>query len=217
MALPQEKTPPKTNFGEMLTLLYGRPKIGKSTLLSNAPGALFLATEPGLNSLEVYQIPITCWQEFNNAACDVLAGGHDFKSIIIDTADWALNYCQQYICEQWKIKHPGDLPRGKGWSLITTEFMRVVNSLTNSGYGVYITSHAKDEEVEIRTGTYTRTVPTLSGKSGEQISGLVDIILFMDNDEYKDESGVVVQQTVLRSKPARNYLAGDRSKRLPDP
>ena len=217
MPLPSQKTMPKADFRDMLTLLYGLPKIGKSTLLSNAPGALFLATEPGLNSLEVFQQPIASWPEFNNAVCDILDGGHDFRSIIVDTVDNALKFCSDHICEQWKIKHPSDLAMGKGWSLVTNEFMRVINQLALGGYGVYLISHAKTEEVKTRTGSYTRTIPTLTGKSGESIIGLVDIVLFMDADEVQGEDGVITTQTVLRTKPSQYHVAGDRSKRLPDP
>ncbi|HEY3376259.1 MAG TPA: ATP-binding protein [Armatimonadota bacterium] len=217
MALPTQKTPPKSDFRDMLTLLYGLPGAGKSTLLSNADGALFMATEPGLNSLEVFQQPITSWRDFNNTACDILEGGHDYRSIIIDTADNAVKFCSEFICEQWKIKHPSDLPMGKGWSLITNEFMRVINSLALGGYGVYLVSHAKTEEIKTRTGTYTRTVPTLSGKSGEGIVGLVDMIFFMDSDETEGSEGAVIPQTVLRTKPSQYYVAKDRTGRLPDP
>jgi RecA-family ATPase len=64
MPLPTTKTPPKRSLSDVSILLYGPSKIGKSTFASQAPDAIFLATEPGLNALEVYQHPITSWPEF---------------------------------------------------------------------------------------------------------------------------------------------------------
>ena len=58
--LPTQKTKPKASLFDLTALVYGPSKIGKSTWCSNAEKALFLATEPGLNALEVFQSNITC-------------------------------------------------------------------------------------------------------------------------------------------------------------
>jgi hypothetical protein len=47
----------------LTVMVYGQTKIGKTTLCSQAEGALFLATEPGLNALDVFQVPILTWTE----------------------------------------------------------------------------------------------------------------------------------------------------------
>jgi SpoVK/Ycf46/Vps4 family AAA+-type ATPase len=64
MPLPQAKTPPKKKMEEQTILIYGPPKIGKSTLASQFDNPLFLATEAGLNALEVFQVPIPTWDDF---------------------------------------------------------------------------------------------------------------------------------------------------------
>ena len=45
--LPTTKTAPKNTLADLTVLVYGQTKIGKTTLCSQADGALFLATEPG--------------------------------------------------------------------------------------------------------------------------------------------------------------------------
>jgi hypothetical protein len=42
VALPKEKTQPSRDLTAKTTLLYGPPKIGKSSLASKFPGAVFL-------------------------------------------------------------------------------------------------------------------------------------------------------------------------------
>lgn len=69
--LPTAKTQPKPNLADLTVLVYGQTKIGKSTLCSNADNALFLATEPGLNALDVYQAPIQTWEDQALAARSV--------------------------------------------------------------------------------------------------------------------------------------------------
>ena len=66
--LPTTKTPPKTGLSDLTVLVYGQTKIGKTTLCSQAESALFLATEPGLNALDVFQAPILSWDDLLIAA-----------------------------------------------------------------------------------------------------------------------------------------------------
>lgn len=85
--LPTTKTPPKPNLADLTVLTYGPTKIGKSTWCSHAEGALFLSTEPGLNSLEVFQIPVRSWDELLAACGEIAEGNHQFKTVILDTVD----------------------------------------------------------------------------------------------------------------------------------
>jgi SpoVK/Ycf46/Vps4 family AAA+-type ATPase len=55
--LPKQKTPPSLSLETSKLLVYGPPGIGKSTLAASIDPdrTLFLATEPGLGGLEVFQ------------------------------------------------------------------------------------------------------------------------------------------------------------------
>lgn len=217
--LPTSKTPPRMDIHSLTTLIYGPSKIGKSTWCSQAEGALFLATEPGLNALEVYQLPIFSWQELLKTAQKITTEEHQFKTIVIDTIDNAYKMCRDYICNRFKISHPSDLPFGKGFSLINDEFQRVVNKLALLPTGLILVSHSFDRDFEAKTGTYTRTVPTLPEGARKLVMSLVDLILFCDLeiDEYAAEDGEKkVYQRVIRTKPSLNYDAGDRTGKLPE-
>jgi len=96
--LPTTKTHPKQDLADLTVLIYGRSKIGKSTWCSQSEGALFLATEPGLNALDVFQVPISSWDDLLAACGDIAEGKHPFKTIIIDTVDNAYRMCSEYIC-----------------------------------------------------------------------------------------------------------------------
>ena len=69
--LPKTKSKPKHTLSDLTALVYGPSKIGKSTWCSKADDALFLATEPGLNALEVFQTPITCWDDLLQACAEI--------------------------------------------------------------------------------------------------------------------------------------------------
>jgi hypothetical protein len=214
--LPDKKTPKKTNLSDLTVLLFGMPKAGKSTWCSNAEGALFLATEPGLNHLEVYQVPISTWEELLAALAEVAKGEHAFRTIVIDTTDNAYRFCVDYICTKHGVKHPADLPYGKGHALVNNEFLRVLNKLAQLPYGVILTSHAQEREVEGRTGTYTKTTPTLPDGARKVLLGFVDIIAFVDVEADRGQDGAITYRRVVRTKPSMHYEAGDRTGRLPE-
>jgi len=214
--LPTAKTPPKTDMADISVLLYSQPKLGKSTWCSHADGALFLATEAGLNHLDTYQVPIASWDDLLNACAEIAKGEHPFRTVIIDTIDNAYRYCVEYVCRQLSITHESEAPYGRAYGMIANEFTRVLTKLSLLPYGLYIVSHAKQESVETRTGTLIRTVPTLPEKARKIVLGLVDLILYLDLEPMRDEHGDTQYRRVIRTKPTTTYEAGDRTGRLPD-
>ena len=214
--LPKEKTPPKQDLADLTILVYGQSKLGKSTWASGAEGALFLATEPGLNALDVFQVPIRTWDELLAACAEISEGKHPFKTIIIDTVDNAYKLCTEYICAKFKIEHESDLGYGKGWALVNGEFQRVLTKLAFLPYGLFLISHSQEKEIETRTGKYLKVVPTLPDKARKIILGMVDMILFCDLEISADANGKQIVRRVMRTKPSLHYEAGDRTGRLPE-
>jgi len=213
---PTQKTKPKASLFDLTALVYGPSKIGKSTWCSNAEKALFLATEPGLNALEVYQSNITCWEDLLQACQEIAEGKHDFKTIIIDTVDNAYRMCSDYMCKKFKVEHESDLGYGKGYALINNEFQRVLTKLAFLPYGLIMISHSQEREIETRTGKMTRIVPTIPEKARKMVTGLVDLILYCDLDMKTGEDGKPIWSRVMRTKPSPNYDAGDRTGKLPE-
>lgn len=214
--LPTQKTPPKRDLADLTVLVYGRPKTGKSTFCAHADGALFLATEAGLNHLETYQVPIGSWEEVLAACADIAGGKHAFRTIVIDTVDNAFRLCVEHVNRQLGIKHESEAPYGRAYGMIANEFTRVLTKLSLLPYGLYLVSHAQDTTVETRTGAYTRTVPTLPEKARRIVLGLVDMILYADIETGAGPDGDMAIRRVLRTKPSPQYEAGDRTGRLPE-
>ena len=100
--------------------------------------------------------------------------------MIIDTIDNAYKFCTEYILKKFKIEHESDLGYGKGYALVNNEFQRVLTKLAFLPYGLFLISHAKEMEVDSRTGKYTRVVPTLPDKARKIVLGMADMVLFCD-------------------------------------
>lgn len=216
MPLPTAKTPPKRSLSDVSILIYGPSKIGKSTFASQAPDAIFLATEPGLNALEVYQQPIGNWTDFLEACAELAKGEHKFKTVVVDTIDILYRLCADHICQKRGIEHESDGSHGKVYGLIKNEIYRVLTKLAHLPYGLILISHSQDRDLETRTGTITRTVPTLSESFRQIVIGMVDLILYCDVQVEQAEDGTRTHRRVVRTKPSPNYDAGDRFGCLPE-
>lgn len=217
MALPDKKTPPRQAMEDFTVLIYGPSGIGKTTWCSEAEDALFLATEPGLNALHAYQVPITTWEEFATAAADLAKGEHRFKTVILDTADNAYKMCAEYICHKHGVAHQSDLEYGKGWALVNNEFQRILIKLGSLPYGLFLVSHSVEKEIDTRTGKRVHTRPTLPDKMREILLGMVDVIVFCDFEAPEEgEKGDEAYRRVMRTKPSAFYEAKDRTGKLPE-
>lgn len=214
--LPTTKTPPRSALADLTVLVYGPTKIGKSTWCSHSDSALFLATEAGLNNLEVFQTPVRTWEELLAACAEIGKGEHAFKTIVLDTVDNAFRMCSDYVCTKFKVDHESDLSYGKGYALVNNEFHRVLNKLALLPYGLFLVSHSVEREFDTRTGKVMRIVPTLPDKARRIVLGMVDMILFCDLETSSGEDGKPAVRRVMRTKPSAAYEAGDRTGRLPE-
>lgn len=201
--LPQAKREQKKNLSDYNILLYGHPKTGKSTFCSQMDTPLFLATEPGLSALSVYEVPITNWPPFLEVCKEISAGNHEFKTIVIDTVDNLYKACVDHMLNKLNIQHEGDLPFGKGYALIKNEFFRALRKLAMLPYGLVMTSHVDFVEVKTRTEVFNKAQPTIPKSARDTLIGWVDIIL------YADTLGDGTR--VLHTRPSDKWVAGDRT------
>lgn len=212
ITLPTEKTQAKIALADYTTLIYGPPKIGKTTFASQFPGVLFLATEPGHDALSVYSVPIATWQDFLEACAVIAKGNHKFTSICIDTVDNLFSMCSEYIRAKHKFEHESDLEYGKGWSLVGDEFERKLIKLSLLPYGLVLISHAEEKEIKTRTAAITRYVPTLPKTARKVVEPMVSNILFCQS-VHTDQG----EQRLIRTQASENWEAGCRVGNMPDP
>ena len=197
-SLPTAPKEQDTDISHYTTLIYGREKIGKTTLMSSFPDALFLSTEPGTKGLKVFEFNaenggITSWDVFR-AAVDLLEKDRTrFKTIVIDTADRAYDMCLDWVCDTMKIEYPGHDSNGtedfgKSWRAVKMEFLECIHRIAKTGRGICFTSHAKETEFKTKSGEkYTRIFPSMSSQARTVIEAIVDMFFYA---EYvRDPSG----------------------------
>ena len=170
-------------------LLYGQPKIGKTTLAASFPKNLLLAFEPGYNGLDDIMVqPITKWADFLTVINQLAKPEVQemFNTITIDTADIAWDYCEKYICasnpkEDGSIpKALGEIPWGKGYDLCKKAYDEAFRKIAMMGYGLVFISHEQLKNVKTEKGDeYQKFMPTLADRPKLLINRLVDIIAYL--------------------------------------
>lgn len=85
-------------------LIYGIEGVGKSTLGANADKPIFITPEGGADHLKrIDGVPvdemtgITTWDTVRKAVKDLLKEDHDYKTCVIDSADWLEKICHAKI------------------------------------------------------------------------------------------------------------------------
>lgn len=174
-SLPTEKSIPSSSLQDYSILIYGRKKIGKSSLTAQFDRMLGLMCEPGGKAQSMYQAPCRDWKELR-AKTRLFIEDKRFQTASIDTADFAYEFCMDYVCTKMVMDHPSDEGYGKGWKAVRTEFTDWVNELLHSGKGVIFISHIKDEEIKNRKNeSRHRAGSSMSGQASDILEGLVDI------------------------------------------
>lgn len=109
-------------------VLYGVEGIGKSSLGQLLPAPLFIDVEKGTEQLDVARVLPNSWAELMAAFRSLWTNPQGFKTIVVDTADWAERLCNLHVCEQARKDSIEDFGYGKGYVAACEEFARILQA-----------------------------------------------------------------------------------------
>lgn len=174
------------------TVLCGTGGVGKTTAASKWPKPVLLATEDGASDLAIpaffggraaknYQELMGPIMEMGSSGCEM-----DFKTLIIDSVDWAELIFQQTIAAKEKVDSVADIDYGKGHNQADNLFDSMLRSLDHlresKGMHIVLTCHAGAFKFEDPSGaSYDIIGPKLhTNKKGEGAGS----VLFEWADEF---------------------------------
>lgn len=207
------------DLSSYITFIYGAPKTGKTTLSTQMPGALLLAFEKGYNLLPgVIPQDVTSWGEMKQIYRELKKPEvkERYKCIIIDTVDYAADFCQKYICSQLGIENMGDGGWAtNSWPKYKKEFEDVFRGLTMLGYSVFFISHETEvTEKDPRTGKeFSQKRPTVQSSALKIIENMADIYGYAYQDNNV-ETGEQSTKLMLRCNDM-TVRCGCRAKYMP--
>jgi hypothetical protein len=164
-------------------VVYGVESVGKTTLAAQAPAPIFLDVEDGTSHLDVPRLSVKAWPALEQAIKEVAAGGHDFKTLVIDSVDWAEKQAIEDMLAKDKKHGIEDYGYGKGYTAIAermTRWLALLDSVVARGIHVILIGHSKVARHEPPDGMqpYDRYELKLTKQTGPLVKEWADALLF---------------------------------------
>lgn len=171
-------------------VVYGPEGIGKSSLGAAFPGALLLDVENGSGHLDCDRIIVDSLSDVNEVLDQLFSGhgsfdGKEFRSVVIDTADWLEQLIVKAVCDQAEVNGIEDIGFGKGYVYVSEDMMTTLNKLdqlVNIGMNVLIVAHSqvKKREEPGTDGAYDRYELKCSKRITALLMEWSDAVLFIN-------------------------------------
>lgn len=178
-ALPTVFSEPSSNIWDYTFLIFGPPKIGKTSLFSTLKTAAYLMFEEGGKALSIRKKQVTSWEAVEGYLRSAQkADPKKFGPLILDTAEGLYGIAWDHFLAKLEIEHPSDLDYGKGWDAVGSPFRRVLKKYVSlRDIGTVLISHAKRGDRKLASGDVVEDIhPNLSGRPLEEVAGMVDVI-----------------------------------------
>lgn len=206
-------------------LIYGPPKMGKSTFASLAPAPVFIQTEDGLDAIDVPAFPLA--QSFGdvlNAIEQLATQEHDRQTVVMDSADWLERLIHNQVCKEQNVKSLESIGYGKGYVFaidMWRQYIDATNYLRDNKNMVVINiAHSQIKRFENpETDAYDRYQIKMHDKASALLMENSDVILFVNEQVNitKSQEGFSKRvraigegERVLYTESRPSFVAGNR-------
>ena len=188
-------------------LLYGAPKVGKTTALSQLEDCLIIDTEDGANMVEGYIESANNREDFINILKEA-KDGHDYKYVAVDTIDKIADWADKAVCTSEGVSAIQDLAFGKGFAMVRDKVLNLVKVMKDIFPHVIVIGHRK----WARAVVYSKAIVEpesldLTGKLKNMLMADCDAIGYVYRDDEKGD-------LMVSFKANESLEAGSRSPHL---
>lgn len=175
-------------------VLYGVEGIGKSTFASQAPAPVFIGAEDGTSAIDVTRFPSPeSFQDIMDAIGELYGQEHDFKTVVLDSVDWAEQLINDAVAKENNVSGIEGLGYGKGYIYAAEKLLQMLrgfDALVSKGMNVILVGHAQvktfnDPEYQ----PYDRYSLKLSKQAVPKVQEWCDALLFANYDTRIENVG----------------------------
>jgi Cdc6-like AAA superfamily ATPase len=197
MELPQVKVKASRKSPKNM-IIYGSPKIGKTTVLSQLDNCLIIDLEDGSDMLDALKVKAHSLKDLQAIGAAIMKAGRPYKYIAIDTISKLEEWCEEYgkqiyiktpMGKTFEEKNPGmsilALPNGAGYLYLRMAYKEWIDKLNKLADHVILVGHLKDKMLEKKGKEVAVKDLDLTGKIKQITCANSDAVgyIFRENDE----------------------------------
>ena len=160
MELPKTKVKASRKSPKNM-IIYGAPKIGKTTVLSQLDNCLILDLEDGSDMVDALKVKANNLKELQAIGAAIMKEGRPYKYIAVDTISKLEEWCESYakqiymrtpMGKNFEKNNPGasvlSLPNGAGYLYLRMAYKEWIDKLNKLADHVILVGHLKDKMLE---------------------------------------------------------------------
>ena len=160
MELPTKKVKASRKSPKNM-IIYGPPKIGKTTVLSQLDDCLIIDLEDGSDMVDALKVKAHNLKDLQAIGTEIMKQGRPYKYIAIDTIskleEWCEGYAKQIYMKtpmgkNFDQKNPGasvlSLPNGGGYLYLRMAYKEWIDKLNKLADHIILVGHLKDKMLE---------------------------------------------------------------------
>ena len=166
-------------------LLYGAPKVGKTTALSQLDDCLIIDTEQGANMLNGYIEQVNTREDLIVLLKEA-SDGHDYKYVAIDTIDKVAEWAEEAVCREEQVSAIQDLAYGKGFGMVRERVLNTIKAMKKIFPHVIVIGHRKWARAVVDSKAIVEPESLdLTGKLKNMLMADCDAIGYVYRDDEK--------------------------------
>lgn len=192
ITLPTQKIPSVLQDPKNL-ILYGVPKIGKTTILSHLNNCLIVDMESGSDYVEALKVKINNLTELKELCSEINKAGKPYKFIAIDTVTTLEELAKPIALAAYKrtpagANFEGDIlmaPMGSGYAYLREAIEKIINMIASVTSNIILVGHVKDKSIVNSSGAEIGNIKDfdLIGKTSRILAAKSDAIGFIYRDD----------------------------------
>tara|TARA_R110002124_G_scaffold122819_4_gene281393 strand:+ start:1935 stop:2633 length:699 start_codon:yes stop_codon:yes gene_type:complete len=197
MKLPTKKIK-ATRKSPKNMIIYGAPKIGKTSVLADLDDCLIIDLEDGSDMVDALKVKVSNLKELGELGKEIVKAGKPYKYIAIDTiskleewceADAKVIYMQTPMGKTFETKNPGasvlSLANGGGYLYLRIAYKKWIDRLNTLADHIILVGHLKDKMLEKKGKEVAVKDLDLTGKIKQITCAQADAVGYIFREDDK--------------------------------
>jgi len=205
-------------------IIYGPPKIGKTTVLSQLEGCLIIDLEAGSDMVDALKVQANSLKELGEIGKEIIKQGKPYKYIAIDTISKLEEWCEDeakklYMTtpmgKNFETKNPGmsvlSLPNGGGYLYLRIAYKKWIDRLNKLADHIILVGHLKDKQLEKKGKEVAVKDLDLTGKIKQITCANADAVGYI----YREDDKTMISFNSLEDVTAGSRCAHLKGETMP--